>query len=78
MGPCNPASRAFRVDLSELPADARTVDALARLQLLACRIGWELKLENPADELVELIELAGLADVLRVEPLRPRSRGPRC
>ena len=66
MGPCNPASRTFRVDLSELPADVRTVDALARLQLLACRMGWELRLEKATDELVELIELAGLAEVLPV------------
>jgi hypothetical protein len=50
--------------------DIRTVDALARLQLTARRLGWELRLRYPPRELVELIDLAGLTDVLRVEPVR--------
>jgi hypothetical protein len=50
--------------------DIRTVDALARLQLTARRLGWELRLRYPPRELVELIDLVGLTDVLRVEPVR--------
>ena len=50
--------------------DIRTVDALARLQLTARRVGWELRLRCPPHELVELIDLAGLTGVLRVEPVR--------
>jgi hypothetical protein len=50
--------------------DIRTVDALARVQLTARRLGWELRLRCPPRELVELIDLAGLTDVLRVEPVR--------
>jgi hypothetical protein len=47
-----------------------TVDALARVQLVARRLGYDLRLERAPHELVELIELVGLADVLRVEPER--------
>ena len=48
--------------------DAGTIDALARLQLAARRSDGELRLGNATGELVELIGLAGLADVLPVEP----------
>jgi len=37
-----------------------TVEALARLVLEARRLGLELRLRGVSDELVELIELAGL------------------
>jgi hypothetical protein len=77
MGQQKPARRIFSVDASGLAADARIVDALARLQLLGRRDGWNLRLENASDELAGLIELAGLADVLPVSGVRPRSTGPR-
>ena len=48
--------------------DLRTVDALARLQLAARRLGFELRLCNGSRELVELIDFAGLSEVLCVEP----------
>jgi hypothetical protein len=41
----------------------RTVDALARLKLAGKRLGFEVRL-TPTEELVELLELAGLAEVL--------------
>jgi ABC-type transporter Mla MlaB component len=50
--------------------DAVTVDALARLQLAARRFGCRIQLRNASLELLELIDLMGLADVvpLGVEP----------
>jgi ABC-type transporter Mla MlaB component len=54
--------------------DATTVDALARLQLTALRLGGRIVLRDPCGELQDLISFAGLADVLplvlRVEPIR--------
>lgn len=56
--------------------DAVAVDALARLQLLARRAGAELRLQGATERLIELLEMAGLCDVLpcgpalRVEPGR--------
>lgn len=47
-----------------LEPDVAVVDAIARLQLTLGRLGCELSLRNPSSELRELIDLAGLADVL--------------
>ncbi|HWD65697.1 MAG TPA: hypothetical protein VG405_11025 [Solirubrobacteraceae bacterium] len=55
----------LRCDATELPADARVVDALARVALVARRHGCELWLCHAAPELRELIEFMGLSDVLR-------------
>jgi ABC-type transporter Mla MlaB component len=52
-------------DLRAARADASTIDALARLQLLASRRGLRLRLRHASPELLELVELAGLRDVLR-------------
>jgi anti-anti-sigma regulatory factor len=49
--------------------DIGTVDALARLQLSARRLGRRLRLREVPLELRELIELAGLTRVLGVEPV---------
>ena len=46
--------------------DATAVDALARLQLTAQRAGRNLLLVGASSELVELLELSGLAQVLPV------------
>jgi hypothetical protein len=54
-------------DLARAPADARTIDALARLQVVARRLGCRLRLRHMAPELVDLLEFAGLAGVLGVE-----------
>ena len=59
-------------------ADLGIVDALARLQLEARRSGYEVAVTDAPCELIELIELAGLSDALRVEPLRqPEQREQR-
>jgi hypothetical protein len=44
--------------------DAGTVEALARLQLAAGRLGRRLRFVNACDELHGLITLSGLGDVL--------------
>jgi hypothetical protein len=49
------------------PVGLATVDALARLQLAALRLGGCVCLRDAPDELYELIELSGLRDVLRAE-----------
>ncbi len=53
-----------------MASDLGTIDALARTQLAAHRCGFELRLCNAPRELRELIDFAGLAGVLRVEPER--------
>jgi|GEM_PF-5160831 len=52
------------LEVSALDADLAAVDALARLALLARQRGCELRLLGVGGELRELIELAGLADLL--------------
>jgi hypothetical protein len=47
--------------------DLGTIDALARLQLRARRIGCEIRLRHTSRELAELLAFAGLAEVLCVE-----------
>lgn len=44
--------------------DALTVDALARLQLTARRLGRQIRLRHAGDALRELLALTGLSDVL--------------
>ncbi len=62
--------RRLSCDVRALPADAAAVDALARLQLAAKRVGLELRLRHASAELCCLIECTGLEEVLRVEPER--------
>ncbi|MPY95985.1 MAG: STAS domain-containing protein [Acidimicrobiia bacterium] len=56
------------VTIWRVPSGARPdlvfVDALARLQLAARRLGWSIRLRNPCEELRGLLDLVGLADVL--------------
>jgi ABC-type transporter Mla MlaB component len=60
--------------------DVGTVDALARLQLTACRLGCQVRLRGASRELLDLLALTGLRDVLHcaesgVEPGRqPKER----
>jgi hypothetical protein len=54
-------------DVQPVVPDGRALDALARLQLNARRLGLELLLRNASNELLELIAFAGLDEVLRVE-----------
>src|SRR5947199_5526350 len=55
-------------DVAAVDADAVTIDALARLQLTARRLGRQLRLRRATDELLDLLSFTGLTDVLRVEP----------
>jgi len=48
--------------------DCGTVDDLARLQLAAGRLGQQVFLFGAAPRLIELVEMAGLADVLPAMP----------
>jgi ABC-type transporter Mla MlaB component len=55
--------------------DAAAVDVLARLQLAASRLGRRLLLRDARGELLDLVELMGLAGVLPGDPgsgLEPR------
>ena len=54
-------------DVRAVAPDGAAVDALARLQLNAQRLGLELRLLHVSSELQELIAFAGLDEVLRVE-----------
>ena len=51
-------------DVAGVAPDAVTVDALARLQLAARRLGCEVRLRNPSVALLEVVELMGLTHVL--------------
>jgi ABC-type transporter Mla MlaB component len=53
-----------RCDVTGVEPDAVTVDALARLQLAARRLGCQVRLANASSELRELISYMGLSDVL--------------
>lgn len=44
--------------------DLATVDALARVQLTAARLGHRVVFQDASPELRQLLDLAGLADVL--------------
>jgi ABC-type transporter Mla MlaB component len=57
--------------------DVGTVDALARLQLTARRLGREVRLRRACVELRELVALMGLSDVVPIVaglPLEPRGQ----
>jgi ABC-type transporter Mla MlaB component len=54
-------------DLRSVAPDCASLDALARLQLNARRLGLELRLRNVTSELRDLIVFAGLDEVLAVE-----------
>jgi ABC-type transporter Mla MlaB component len=51
-------------DVAGVEVDAVTVDALARLQLAARRLGCSVRLRNASNELRELVDFMGLNDVL--------------
>jgi hypothetical protein len=57
-------------DVRGLQADVVTVDALARLQLTARRLGRRIELRSGTPELDRLLAFVGLADVLGLGPLR--------
>lgn len=51
-------------DVHALPADARALDALARLQLSARRAKRRIRLRRAAPELLRLLDFAGLAEAI--------------
>ncbi len=51
-------------EVTGVESDAVTVDALARLQLAACRHGCQVRLVDASPELLELVAFMGLRDVL--------------
>lgn len=53
--------------------DVGLIDALARLQLVARRRGWTIRLTHVDPELVALLDLTGLAGVLGAERARSLS-----
>jgi hypothetical protein len=61
-------------DVRAAPADAVMLDCLARLQLVARRLGSEVRLRHASPELLDLIAFAGLADVLQAEALAVEPR----
>jgi hypothetical protein len=56
------------IELFAGPLDGRhdlaLVDALARLQLVAHRLGCSVRVRDPGDELRGLLDLVGLTDVM--------------
>lgn len=54
--------------------DLGIVDALARLQLEAHRLGWSVRVSEPVAELRELVDLSGLSELL-LEPRRETEGG---
>jgi hypothetical protein len=63
-GPCRST---IVCDAGGFPPNAAAIDTLARLQLTASRLGLELRLRHVSNELQDLLDFAGLRDVLRVE-----------
>ena len=58
------------VDATSLPPTAATIDLIARRHLDARRRGGRIRLRGASVDLERLIQLAGLAEVLRVEARR--------
>jgi hypothetical protein len=54
-------------DVGALAPDAAAVDALARLQLTARRLGYDIQLRDASVDLQDLLDFVGLRVVLRVE-----------
>jgi hypothetical protein len=54
-------------DVGALPADAVAIDALARIQLAARRMGRQVVLRHAADDLCDLLAFIGLTGLLGIE-----------
>jgi ABC-type transporter Mla MlaB component len=64
-----PGCELLLCEVAGVDADAVAIDALARLALAARRSGCEVRLRGATPELLGLVELIGLAGVLRGEAL---------
>ena len=62
-------------DVGDLEANMVTVDALARLQLTARRLGCRIELRGGSPELAGLLAFVGLTDVLGLGPRRQPEEG---
>ncbi len=62
-----PRPQALVCDVGAVVPDATAIDALARPQLHARRLGAEIRLRHASQELQQLLEFAGLGEVLRLE-----------
>ncbi|HEY2789499.1 MAG TPA: hypothetical protein VGI72_08580 [Gaiellales bacterium] len=78
-------ARVLVCDVRGVEPDAGTVDALARLQLAARRLGLEIGLAGASRDLRLLIDLVGLAEALpdaattrAAEAARTAGRASRC
>ena len=60
----------FEVLVQTEKSDIGLVDELARLRVIAKRAGGTITVRGATTDLVELIELAGLSDVISVEVRR--------
>jgi ABC-type transporter Mla MlaB component len=63
-------------DAGTLAADAATIEALARLQLTARRLGRRIRLQRVPCELGRLLAFVGLDEVLAAGPQRDRDDAP--
>ena len=63
------------LDVGQSAPDAVTLDALARLHLVARRHGCPVSLRGASPQLLDLIALAGLADILPCESRRQPEQG---
>jgi hypothetical protein len=62
------SARVLRCDIEDLPSDAVTLDALARVRLAARRREVELEVLGASAELVALLAFTGLSEVLDPPP----------
>jgi hypothetical protein len=62
-----PPASTIVCDVAGVAPDGMAIDALARLQLNARRLGLEIRLRHASGELQALIAFAGLDEVLCVE-----------
>jgi ABC-type transporter Mla MlaB component len=70
----DPAVGGITCDLSGVVRpDVRALDALARMQLVARRLGRTIRLRHASADMCALLSLAGLTDVLPPEPVCPDS-----
>jgi ABC-type transporter Mla MlaB component len=61
-------TNAVTCDVSRLAATVAAVDALARLQLTARRLGGQITLVGASARLDELVGICGLTDILAARP----------
>jgi hypothetical protein len=63
-----PTRRILVIDVRDLPADAQTLETLARLQLAVRRAGASIELRHACPGLCSLLAWSGLADLLPQVP----------